>query len=272
MNHERTIQRDDAVQEASAHKATSSSSKKARLYKSTSESRAHTSSVLAMSFTPDGQHIVSLGKDNALRMWSCVIGANWGLNTLVDYGKVFTSAEHSLQLSFATMTNSSESCVFVPSGASTLMFDLFGGALKASFKGHFETVNCCMYNPTIGELYTGAKDRNAFIWSPDLSVRPIGCPSPPHRYVQTTLNVDSYRLTSEQRMSTTSATTTRTMDTWSDDDDTWSIFALRPLKLVFFNKCVFIGLMNELNYFISNVGEGEIIIIVDKSFRAHLRS
>ena len=34
------------------------------------------------------------------------------------------------------------------------------GSLKKSYKGHFESVNCCKYNPVLCEFYTGSKDRN----------------------------------------------------------------------------------------------------------------
>jgi len=64
-----------------------------------------------------------------------------------------------------------ESCthkyVFVPSNNNLLMYNIHEGTLKQTYKGHFESINCCSYNPVLNEIYTGSKDRNILIWSPE---------------------------------------------------------------------------------------------------------
>jgi WD40 repeat protein len=59
---------------------------------------AHTGPVIGLSYTADGRYLISLGKDNALRLWN----ASNGANTLMNYGKVPLNsavAETNLQIS-----------------------------------------------------------------------------------------------------------------------------------------------------------------------------
>ena len=125
---------------------------------------AHTGPVIGLSYTNDGRHLISLGKDNALRLWN----SSTGVNTLMNYGKVphnTAVAETCLQISLTDGT--SPNYALIPSGNNLLMYDIFEGSLKKSFKGHFESVNCCKYNPVMCEFYTGSKDRNILVWSPE---------------------------------------------------------------------------------------------------------
>lgn len=57
--------------------------------------------------------------------------------------------------------------MLIPSGNNLLMYDIMEGSLKKTFKGHFESVNCCKYNPILCEFYTGSKDRNILVWAPE---------------------------------------------------------------------------------------------------------
>lgn len=45
-------------------------------------------------------------------------------------------------------------------------FDVRTGQTKHNFHGHYENVNCCWYNSTDQELYTGADDTQILVWSP----------------------------------------------------------------------------------------------------------
>ncbi len=63
-----------------------------------SKCMAHTGPVIGLSYTPDGRNLISLGKDNALRLWNSANGAN----TLMNFGKVPLNsavAETCLQIS-----------------------------------------------------------------------------------------------------------------------------------------------------------------------------
>ncbi len=48
---------------------------------------AHHGSILGLTHTQDGQHLISFGKDNQLRLWNTTLG----INTLTNYGKVPSS-------------------------------------------------------------------------------------------------------------------------------------------------------------------------------------
>jgi DNA excision repair protein ERCC-8 len=127
---------------------------------------AHYAPVIGLTFTNDGNHILSLGKDNQMRLWN----SRTGLNTLVNYGKIpihhsSSDTYHCLQISCT------EDCLnnytLIPSGSNLRMYNIFDGTLKKTWRGHYESVNCSIYNPILNEIYTGSKDRNILIWTPD---------------------------------------------------------------------------------------------------------
>jgi DNA excision repair protein ERCC-8 len=64
----------------------SSKTKQSNIKSSFSGSKAiaHHSSILGLTYTHDGHHILSLGRDSILQLWN----ASSGVNTLVNYGKV----------------------------------------------------------------------------------------------------------------------------------------------------------------------------------------
>lgn len=72
-------------------------------------------------------------------------------------------AETCIQISTSELTN--PNYVFVPSGNNILLFDILDGTQKAKYKGHFDSVNCCKYNPINSEFYSGSKDKNILVWS-----------------------------------------------------------------------------------------------------------
>ena len=45
---------------------------------------SHTGPIIGLSYTTDGCYLISLGKDNALRLWN----SSTGVNTLMNYGKI----------------------------------------------------------------------------------------------------------------------------------------------------------------------------------------
>jgi DNA excision repair protein ERCC-8 len=123
---------------------------------------AHSGPIIGLCYTQDGNHLISLGKDNTLRLWD----SHNGLNTQVNYGRVPLSsavAETCLQMSCTELCD--PNYVFVPSGNNLLMYNIFSGEIKQTFKGHFDSVNTALYNPMQHEVYTGSKDRNILVWS-----------------------------------------------------------------------------------------------------------
>lgn len=129
-----------------------------------SKALAHSGPIVSLNYVNENNHIISLGKDNTLRLWD----SQSGVNTLVNYGRVPLSsavAEMTLQMTFTD--HCQPNYLFVPSGNNLLMYDLLEGELKNTFKGHFDSINCCLYNPVQNEVYTGSKDRNVLVWATD---------------------------------------------------------------------------------------------------------
>ena len=152
----------DYEKSSNIKKSLKTSSSYAGLSTSNSKAIAHGGAIIGLTYTPDGNHVLSLGKDNHLRLWN----ASNGTNTLTNYGKIPLNsavAEACLQLSCTELC--SENFVFVPSNKNLLMYNIFEGCLKNNFKGHFESINCCAYNSSLNEIYTGSKDRNILIWT-----------------------------------------------------------------------------------------------------------
>lgn len=84
------------------------------------------------------------------------------------------------------------------------MYNIFDGTLKQTYKGHFESINCCSYNPILNEIYTGSKDRNILLWSVEkqetLSIKPMN---------SFTSNNNPFLNTNNKRP----------RDNWSDEED-----------------------------------------------------
>lgn len=177
----------------------------------TSKAVAHCGPIIGLAYTSDGNHVVSLGKDNALRLWD----ASSGLNTLVNYGKVPLNsavAESCMQISCTDMC--SPNYVFVPSGSNLLMYNILEGDLNRTFKAHFDSLNCCIYNQALKEIYTGSKDRNILIWRTDRDV------SETETSTSLCQQNSTYSLMSSTgRGNTDTPGTSEGRDNWSDDED-----------------------------------------------------
>ena len=129
----------------------------------TSKYSAHTDSVLGLAFTHDGQQLVSFGNDSHLRLWNVATG----LNTLVNFGRVSAAAAAETCVQLSCSDSCQKNYVFVPSEKNLLMYRIGDGELVKRFKGHFDPINCCTFNSTRNELYTGARDRYILIWAPE---------------------------------------------------------------------------------------------------------
>ncbi|XP_067120324.1 DNA excision repair protein ERCC-8-like [Centruroides vittatus] len=122
---------------------------------------AHNGAVNSLCFTPDGLYLVSCGTDNKLHLWDVARSEN----TLVNYGKVSNKVFRIPRIDMCYA--SKPGVLFVPSGGSVEIFDLFTGEKLNTLVGHFNTVNCCAFRSTYHELYTGGNDRNILVWTPD---------------------------------------------------------------------------------------------------------
>ncbi|XP_062509442.1 DNA excision repair protein ERCC-8-like [Corticium candelabrum] len=159
---------------------------------------AHNGSVTALSFLPDGLHLLSFGRDNRLRLWDVLTSRN----TLVNYGRVVNQCRVGCQFALTRCQN--PGFAFVPSANNIQMFDIHEGKRLRILKGHFRTVNCCAFHPYEQELYSCSSDCSVLVWSP--AVKRISC-------------FDEICWSDKQTTSRLQAVSSYTEDTWSDDDD-----------------------------------------------------
>ncbi|KAJ8539537.1 hypothetical protein K7X08_013789 [Anisodus acutangulus] len=119
---------------------------------------AHYGAVNGLKVTNDGMYLLSAGSDSRLRLWDIESGCN----TLVNYETSRLQATKAIQLAISH----DSSLAFVPCMSTTKAFDLWSGKMMMDLRGHYENVNCCLYNSLDQELYTGGNDRKILVWSP----------------------------------------------------------------------------------------------------------
>uniref|UniRef100_A0A1B6EDT2 Uncharacterized protein n=1 Tax=Clastoptera arizonana TaxID=38151 RepID=A0A1B6EDT2_9HEMI len=119
---------------------------------------SHNSSVNGLQFTEDGMHLISLGKDNSMKLWNILDGKNQMLN----YGFIKNSIAKHVQLDVSRSTN--PDLVFVPSEGNILVYEILSGRLVKKLSGHYDLVTACYYHSRNIELYSAGQDRNLIVW------------------------------------------------------------------------------------------------------------
>lgn len=116
---------------------------------------AHDGAVNSLCILPDGNHFLSFGTDDCVRLWNIETGRN----LLCNYGKVSNSSKKNLTIACT------DSFAFVPSGKNVFILDIFGGFQVKTLRAHLDQVNCCIYKSDSQELISGSKDRTILHWS-----------------------------------------------------------------------------------------------------------
>ena len=62
--------------------------------------------------------------------------------------------------------------VFHPSGSVIQVLDMYTGEQCKLLRGHLDTINACVFNPVLQELYTGADDASIIVWTQEESCAP----------------------------------------------------------------------------------------------------
>ncbi len=127
---------------------------------SLSVNTAHNGRVNGMCFTPDGLHLLTFGTDKCMRLWNTASGQN----TLVNYGAISNDSKKCIKLCVAQ--DCQPDLIFVPSAGDIDVYDMFGGEQINTLRGHYNQVNCVLYNGHDQYLYSCANDRNILVWEP----------------------------------------------------------------------------------------------------------
>ncbi|XP_010153097.1 PREDICTED: DNA excision repair protein ERCC-8-like, partial [Eurypyga helias] len=102
---------------------------------------AHNGRVNGLCYTNDGLHLLTIGTDDRMRLWN----SSTGENTLVNYGKVCNESRKGLKFSISCGCN--PEFAFVPYGSTIAVYTIFTGELITLLRGHYSTVNCCVFQP-----------------------------------------------------------------------------------------------------------------------------
>ncbi|XP_057350933.1 DNA excision repair protein ERCC-8 isoform X5 [Manis pentadactyla] len=127
-----------------------------------SANTAHNGKVNGLCFTTDGLHLLTVGTDNRMRLWN----SSSGENTLVNYGKVCNDSRKGLK--FTVSCGCSLEFVFVPYGSTIAVYTIYSGERISMLKGHYKTVDCCVFQSHFQELYSCSRDCNILAWVPSL--------------------------------------------------------------------------------------------------------
>ncbi|KAI3438903.1 hypothetical protein D9Q98_001318 [Chlorella vulgaris] len=120
---------------------------------------AHAGSITGVAPTPDGLHWLSAGTDDKVRLWDAASHRH----QLVHYPGAFNRAVQARQLA----VSDDGSLLFHPSGSVVQVYDVGSGKLLRTLSGgHYGTINCCSWNATAQELYSGSSDCNIVVWAP----------------------------------------------------------------------------------------------------------
>jgi WD40 repeat protein len=130
------------------------------------EPGGHYLRVEALTFTPDGNQLVSAGNDWVIRVWDWRTGRTvrtiWG-EIGADYGEIFAMAlsRDARWLAVGGRLGSSQE------RGRIRLHDFVTGEIKFVLEGHSDTVNSLAFSPDGKRLVSGSYDKTAILWDVD---------------------------------------------------------------------------------------------------------
>ncbi|KAJ3414760.1 DNA excision repair protein ERCC-8 [Chytridiales sp. JEL 0842] len=106
---------------------------------------AHTGTVNGLTFTSDGNYLLSTGHDESIRLWDTHTGAHM----LINYGPhLHNKAPLCVLPTLTPLSKSDPPLIFHPSdNRQVLIYNLFSGDLVGRLRGHFARVGCAALRP-----------------------------------------------------------------------------------------------------------------------------
>ena len=121
--------------------------------------KAHENGITGVTPTPDGLFWLSAGNDDKVRLWETAQHRH----ELVHYNESYNRASKPRQIA----VSEDSKVLFHPSGSAVQVFEVVSGRSVATLgSGHFESINCCVWNEVEQELYTGSNDHHIVAWAP----------------------------------------------------------------------------------------------------------
>lgn len=115
----------------------------------------------AMMFSPDGKFVFVSSRDGRISRWDAYSMSN----TLVRFPRQPKTPVFAASRQLAISSNGK--VLFAPNRTRVSMYDTSSGEDLGSLSGHISAVNCCVFNPSKLELYSGADDSHVIAWSAD---------------------------------------------------------------------------------------------------------
>ncbi|XP_063151690.1 DNA excision repair protein ERCC-8 isoform X2 [Candoia aspera] len=141
--------------------------------------QGHTQEILALSWSPRYEFILATGSaDSRVKLWdvrrasACLItldqhnGEKSKAASEVNYGKVSNESKKGLR--FTVSHGCSSEFAFVPCSSTVAVYTIYSGDLITTLRGHYGSVDCCVFQPNFQELYSSGRDGNILAWVPYL--------------------------------------------------------------------------------------------------------
>ncbi|CEG41558.1 Transcription-coupled repair protein CSA, contains WD40 domain [Plasmopara halstedii] len=131
---------------------------------------AHLNGITSLSYTPNGQFLVSLGMDQNLRLWNSSSGEHQFMN-YEGIQQARLRAARNVQMAVFQEGNAWEgTLVITPNGSDGAIssYRVFGdsGRPLGTATAHYQQITACLYRQTMRELYSAGEDGLIMRWKP----------------------------------------------------------------------------------------------------------